>query len=55
VSFEQRLTEETANIPLKKYGSPREVAVAVEGMLSAFSDHMTGINILHDGGFTRAY
>lgn len=55
VTFEQRLREETANIPLGKYGSPAEVAVAVEGLLSPFSDHMTGVNILHDGGFTRAY
>lgn len=55
MSVEQRLTEETANIPLKKYGSPVEVAAAVEGLLSAFSDHMTGVNILHDGGFTKAY
>ena len=28
---------------------------AVEGLLSDFSDHITGINVLHDGGFTRAY
>lgn len=55
VSVEQRLADETENIPLKKYGSPKEVAAAVEGLLSAFSDHMTGVNILHDGGFTRAY
>lgn len=55
VSVEQRLADETENIPLKKYGSPKEVAVAVEGLLSAFSDHLTGVNILHDGGFTRAY
>lgn len=55
VSAEQRLADETENIPLKKYGSPKEVAAAVEGLLSSFSDHMTGVNILHDGGFTRAY
>jgi 3-oxoacyl-[acyl-carrier protein] reductase len=55
VTFEQRLGEETANIPLGKYGSPDEVAVAVDGLLSPFSDHMTGVNILHDGGFTKAY
>jgi 3-oxoacyl-[acyl-carrier protein] reductase len=55
VTFEQRLDDETSNIPLRKYGEPDEVAVAVEGLLSAFSDHMTGLNILHDGGFTRAY
>ncbi len=55
VSFDERLAEETANVPLKKYGAPEEVAGAVEGLLSSFSDHLTGLNILHDGGFTRAY
>lgn len=54
-SFEERLRSETENVPLGKYGEPAEVAVAVEGLLSAFSDHMTGLNIMHDGGFTRAY
>ncbi|MBK7953525.1 MAG: SDR family oxidoreductase [Candidatus Accumulibacter sp.] len=54
-TVDQRLAEETSNVPLRKYGTPDEVAVAVEGLLSAFSDHMTGINVLHDGGFTRAY
>ncbi|HEY9011812.1 MAG TPA: SDR family oxidoreductase [Devosia sp.] len=54
-SFEDRLDAETENVPLRKYGEPSEVAVAVEGLLSPFSDHMTGLNILHDGGFTRAY
>jgi 3-oxoacyl-[acyl-carrier protein] reductase len=55
VTYEERLDEETSNIPLRKYGTPEEVAVAVEGLLSPFSDHITGVNILHDGGFTRAY
>lgn len=55
VSYEERLAEETANIPLKKYGRPEEVAVAVETLLGEFSDHMTGVNLLHEGGFTRAY
>ena len=55
VSYEERLAEETSNIPLRKYGTPEEVAVAIEGLLSSFSDHMTGVNILCDGGFTRAY
>jgi 3-oxoacyl-[acyl-carrier protein] reductase len=54
-SYDARLAEETANVPLGKYGTPDEAANAVEGLLSAFSDHMTGLNILHDGGFTRAY
>ena len=54
-SFAERLDAETDNVPLRKYGEPSEVAVAIEGLLSPFSDHMTGLNILHDGGFTRAY
>lgn len=55
VSFADRLVDETSNIPLGKYGRPEEVAVVVEQLLGAFSDHMTGANLLHDGGFTRAY
>jgi 3-oxoacyl-[acyl-carrier protein] reductase len=54
-SFEQQLAIETENVPLRKYGDPSEVAAVVEQLLSSFSDHMTGLNILHDGGFTRAY
>jgi 3-oxoacyl-[acyl-carrier protein] reductase len=54
-AFEAQLAEETSNVPLRKYGEPSEVAAAVEGLLSDFSDHMTGLNIMHDGGFTRAY
>jgi 3-oxoacyl-[acyl-carrier protein] reductase len=55
MTYEERLAEETANVPLRKYGTPQEAAVAIEGLLSPFTDHMTGLNILHDGGFTRAY
>jgi 3-oxoacyl-[acyl-carrier protein] reductase len=55
MSFEQRLAEETANVPLRRYGTPQDVAGAVDGLLSAFTDYMTGHNVLHDGGFTRAY
>jgi 3-oxoacyl-[acyl-carrier protein] reductase len=55
VSFEAQLAGETDNVPLRKYGEPAEVAAVVEGLLSSLSDHMTGVNILHDGGFTRAY
>jgi 3-oxoacyl-[acyl-carrier protein] reductase len=55
LSFEEQLAKETDNVPLGKYGHPDEVAGVVEQLLSAFSDHMTGLNMLHDGGFTRAY
>lgn len=54
-SYDERLDAETDNVPLRKYGEPSEVAAAVDGLLSSFSDHLTGLNILHDGGFTRAY
>jgi 3-oxoacyl-[acyl-carrier protein] reductase len=55
MTYPEKLAQEVDNVPLRKYGDPAEVAVAVEGLLSPFSDHMTGTNILFDGGFTRAY
>jgi NAD(P)-dependent dehydrogenase (short-subunit alcohol dehydrogenase family) len=55
VAYGAGLAEETANVPLRKYGTPRDVAGAVDVLLSVFTDHMTGHNVLHDGGFTRAY
>lgn len=55
LTFEDQMKNEVSNVPLQKYASPKEVAVAIEGLLSEFSDHMTGMNILCDGGFTRAY
>jgi 3-oxoacyl-[acyl-carrier protein] reductase len=54
-SFDAQLAKETENVPLGKYAKPEEVAVVVEQLLSSFADHMTGLNMLHDGGFTRAY
>jgi 3-oxoacyl-[acyl-carrier protein] reductase len=55
MTFEDRLLSETDNVPLGKYGTTEEVANAVTTLLGPFSDHMTGTNMLHDGGFTRAY
>jgi 3-oxoacyl-[acyl-carrier protein] reductase len=55
MTYEERLSSETDNVPLGKYGTPQEAANAVATLLGPFSDHMTGTNILHDGGFTRAY
>lgn len=54
-SFEERVAAETSNVPLRKYGSTDEAAGAIAALLSSFSDHLTGANIIHDGGFTRAY
>jgi len=55
ISFEQRLAAETDNVPLKKYGTPEEVAFSVATLLGPFTDHMTGQNIPHEGGFVRTY
>ncbi len=55
VTFEEQMASEVSNVPLRKYASTHEAAVAIEGLLSPFTDHITGMNILCDGGFTRAY
>lgn len=55
MTYEERIASETDNVPLGKYGTPEEAANAIATLLGTFSDHMTGTNILHDGGFTRAY
>jgi 3-oxoacyl-[acyl-carrier protein] reductase len=55
ISFDQVMQEQVHNVPLRKYSTPDEVAIVVEGLLSPFSDHITGVNLLCDGGYTRAY
>lgn len=55
MTYGERLAAETENVPLNKYGTPEEAANAIQTLLGPFSDHITGTNILHDGGFTRAY
>lgn len=54
-SYADFLSQHVDNVPLKKYVSPLEVAQIIEGLLSDFSNHLTGANIICDGGFTRAY
>lgn len=55
VGYEAVLNEQVNNVPLRKYATPAEVASAIEGLLSPFTDHITGSNFACDGGFTRAY
>lgn len=55
MSMEELLARDTDNVPLRKYGTPEEAARTIEMLLSDVSDHLTGINLLQDGGFTRAY
>jgi 3-oxoacyl-[acyl-carrier protein] reductase len=54
-SYDDQLLEETSNVPLGKYADPQNVSQVVMGLLGTFSDHLSGVNILCDGGFTRAY
>ncbi len=55
VPLDHLLVTDTENVPLRKYGTPEEAARTIEMLLSDVSDHLTGINLLQDGGFTRAY
>lgn len=62
-SFEEKINKEADeknarrydNVPLQKYASLEDVYHAVAGMLSAATDHMTGQNIICDGGFIRCF
>jgi len=54
-TFDDQMDVEVSNVPLRKYAAPEEVAASIEGLLSSFSDHITGMNIMCDGGFTRSY
>lgn len=47
-----QLEEDAKKYPLKRYGTPQEVAYAVVYLLSDASRWVTGSNLLIDGGFT---
>ncbi len=53
--YRSQLKAETDNIPLKRYADPEQVADVVDFLLSNKSDHITGVNIPMDGGFSRGY
>jgi 3-oxoacyl-[acyl-carrier protein] reductase len=55
VNFETQMQSETNNIPLRKYASVQDVVDAVSALLGPLSNHMTGQNILLDGGFFKGY
>jgi 3-oxoacyl-[acyl-carrier protein] reductase len=55
VEIDYVMKERVSNVPLEKYASTRDVSYAIEGLLGRFSDHMTGVNLALDGGFTKAY
>lgn len=55
VSFEEFMVSEVANIPLKKYATVNDVTESIVALLGPLANHMTGQNILLDGGFNKAY
>lgn len=49
---EEDINADVQKYPLKRYGSPEEVAYAVIYLLSDASAWTTGTNLLVDGGYT---
>jgi NAD(P)-dependent dehydrogenase (short-subunit alcohol dehydrogenase family) len=52
VITKEQLQEDMEKYPMKRYGNPEEVALAVVYLLSDATKWMTGTNILIDGGYT---
>lgn len=55
VSYEEQYAQSVSNVPLGKYATVEEISKIIEFFLSPHSNHVTGINMACDGGFTRAY
>lgn len=55
ISFEEQMTLETENVPLRKYATIDETVHALIGILSGFTDHMTGVNFPFEGGYFPQY
>jgi 3-oxoacyl-[acyl-carrier protein] reductase len=53
--MEGPLDDHPGVIPLGEYGDPRDAARVIEAMLGEFSNHMTGTNVVCDGGLSRHY
>lgn len=55
IPVNEMIADKVNNVPLKKYASLNEVSIAIETLLSNFTDHITGSNITLDGGFIKTY
>lgn len=55
ISFDELMKNEVSNVPLRKYATIDDVVGAVLAMLGPLSNHMTGQNIMLDGGFFKGY
>lgn len=54
-SYQKQYQESIRNVPLRKYAKPHEIGSVVEFLLSKNSSHITGVNLVCDGGFVRKY
>ena len=54
-SYDDQYKQSVSNVPLRKYAAPEEIASIIQFLLSEASNHLTGINIPCDGGFTKCY
>lgn len=52
VITKEQLREDVERYPMKRYGTPEEVALAVVYLLSDATKWITGTNLLIDGGYT---
>lgn len=55
ISMDELMVKEVDNVPLKRYAEPEDVAEAVRCLLGPLARHMTGQNIVLDGGFIKSY
>ena len=53
--FDELMKNEVSNVPLRKYASVENVVSSVTALLGPMSDHMTGQNLMLDGGFFKGY
>jgi 3-oxoacyl-[acyl-carrier protein] reductase len=54
-SFDAMLEEAVQTTPLKRYASPADIAGVTRFLLSDDANHITGINVVCDGGKTVAF
>ncbi len=55
LSFDDLMKNEVSNVPLRKYASVEDVVATVTALLGPMADHLTGQNLMLDGGFFKGY
>jgi 3-oxoacyl-[acyl-carrier protein] reductase len=55
VDFDEFMADQLINVPLRQYANTENVAEVIETMLSSFCEHMSGANVVCEGGFIRSY